>query len=572
MAHLETKESREQHNLDLEKLASKQVTSVFNPGEYGLVEDHDMSDDEARLVALGYKQEFRREFSVWTSFGVSFSVLGLLPSIATTLWYGLGYSGTAGMTWGWIVAMCGIQCVAQSMAELASSMPTSGGLYYAAAVLAPDGWGPLCSWITGWSNWIGQVTGAPSVDFGCAQMILAAASILHPDYVPQTWHTFLLTVGLLIVHGAISSMPTKYIAHFNSVSTWLNMSILVIVVILIPAATTNRNPRFNSNADVWGTITNGTEWPNGIAVLMSFISVIWTMSGYDAPFHLSEECSNAAIASPRAIVLTAEVGGVLGFILNLVISYTVVDIDAVLTSDLGQPFVAYCLQVLAVEGALAVTALTIVCSFMMGQGCMVAASRVTYAYARDGVFPLSDRIWSKVNKTTQTPVNAVWMNTVIGILLMLLIFAGPLAIGAIFSIGAIGAYVAFTLPVTLRTFVVGNRFRPGPWHLGRFSYASGVIATSFTLLMMPILCFPTVTGPDLNAQSMNYTCLVWGGPMFLAMIWWVVDAHKWFKGPRVNVEHKMLQKASDLVPTGTRVSEVGDGSDSNGHTVVPVKA
>lgn len=58
--------------------------------------------------------------------------------------------------------MIGIQCVAMSMAELCSSMPTSGGLYYAAAVLAPEGWGPFAAWITGWSNWLAQVTAAPS--------------------------------------------------------------------------------------------------------------------------------------------------------------------------------------------------------------------------------------------------------------------------------------------------------------------------------------------------------------------------------------------------------------------------
>ena len=49
------------------------------------------------------------------------------------------------MVWGWLIAMFFIQCVALSMAELCSSMPTSGGLYYAAAVLAPPGWGPLAA-------------------------------------------------------------------------------------------------------------------------------------------------------------------------------------------------------------------------------------------------------------------------------------------------------------------------------------------------------------------------------------------------------------------------------------------
>jgi amino acid transporter len=99
------------------------------------------------------------------------------------------------MTWGWLVAMIGIQSIASSMAELCSAMPTSGGLYYAAAVLAPPGWGPLAAWVTGWSNWLGQVTAAPSVDYGVAAMVLAAASIRDPGYVPtnyQVWYALKL--------------------------------------------------------------------------------------------------------------------------------------------------------------------------------------------------------------------------------------------------------------------------------------------------------------------------------------------------------------------------------------------
>ena len=57
----------------------------------------------------------------------------------------MGYAGTPGMVWGWLIAMAFIQCVAMSMAELCSSMPTSGGLYYASAVLAPPGYGPLAA-------------------------------------------------------------------------------------------------------------------------------------------------------------------------------------------------------------------------------------------------------------------------------------------------------------------------------------------------------------------------------------------------------------------------------------------
>ncbi|KAI0476035.1 amino acid transporter [Xylariaceae sp. FL0804] len=512
------------------------VTTVFADGDVpDLVAE--MSEDEAALAALGYKQEFKREFSAWTTFAVSFAVMGLLPSIATTMWYGLGYAGPAANTWGWLLSVVFILCVSMSMAELASSMPTSGGLYYAAAVLGGPKYGPFAAWVTGWSNWFTQVTGAPSVDYGCAAMILAAASIVHPGYVPTNYQTFLLTVMIMLSHACISSMPTLWIANFNSVGTIFNMLFLAITIIIIPAAAIG-SPKFQPDYVAWG-IQNQTEWPDGIAVLMSFLSIIWTMSGYDASFHLAEECSNAAIATPRSIVMTAASGSILGFVLNTLIAYTIQDVPAVINSDLGQPFAAYVIQILPQNVALAVLAMTIICAYSMGQGCMVAASRVCFAYARDGCFGAVSRPLKKVNPITRTPVNAVWFNTTIGILLLLLIFGGT-AIDAIFSIGAIGAYVAFTTPIFIKIAFVGNRFRRGPWHLGAFSLPSGVCACAFILVMLPILCFPSQRGADNTPAAMNWTCLVYGAPMLSVITWFFIDAHKWFKGPKINVEHHML--------------------------------
>ncbi|KAL2872459.1 amino acid permease [Aspergillus lucknowensis] len=531
------------------------VTSVLANGDIPRFDDC-MDADERVITALGYKQEFKREFSLWTTFCVSFAVLGLLPSFASTMYYGMGYAGTAGMVWGWIIAMVFIQCVAMSMAELCSAMPTSGGLYYAAAVLAPPGYGPYAAWITGWSNWIGQITAAPSVDYALAAMILAAGSIQNPDYTPTSWQTYLLTTFILVIHAGISSMPTKWVARFNSWGSTFNMFALVAVIIAIPAGTTN-SPKFTPSNDVWGTIANMTDYPDGVAVLMTFVSVIWTMSGYDSPFHLSEECSNANIASPRAIVMTSGVGGLMGWFLQLVVAYTVIDIDEVLNSDLGQPWASYLFQVMSRKAALAILALTIICGFSMGQGCMVAASRVTYAYARDDCFPLS-RYWKRVSSVTKTPVNAVILNAVLGVLMCLLLFAGDVAIGALFSIGAIAQFVAFAIPIAIRVFFVGDRFRRGPWHLGPFGPWIGALGVGFVLLMVPILCLPADTGSNLTPELMNWTCLVWGGPMIAVTVWWVVDARKWFKGPKVNVEHALYEDV---------IIGVGDDQEQTGATL-----
>jgi len=288
--------------------------------------------DEAALAACGYNQQFKREFGLFTSFSVSFSVLGILPSVASTLSFALGYAGTAGLTWGWLIAFTGIQAVAASMAELSSSMPTSGGLYYVVGVLAPPKWASFLAYITGWSNWLGLVSGTPSVNYGNAAMISAVASIVSSDYVPTPGKTFGISVALTFVCFVCAAMPTRYVASMNGMMTYFQMLGLIVVIVGLAAGSKNE-PKFQSNKVAWGTVTNGTEWPDGIAVLMSFLTAIWTMSGYDAPFHLSEECSNSQIATPRAIVATSAMGGIFGWFLTLVLAYTITDIEAISTQQ-----------------------------------------------------------------------------------------------------------------------------------------------------------------------------------------------------------------------------------------------
>jgi len=211
---------------------------------------------------------------------------------------------------------------------------------------------------------------------------------------------------------------------------------------------------------VWVDVKNGTEWPTGWAFIMGFLSVIWTMSGYDTPFHLSEECSNANIAGPRAIIMTGQLGLYLGFAIILVIAYTVKDVTDVVAGAYGQPMASLCVQVLGKRSGLAMFGLNIVAQFFVGQGCTIASSRVIFAYSRDGAIPGS-RWWSKVNSKTKTPVNSVWFVLTIAALLGLLMFASPVAIGAVFSIGAIGQYLAFVTPLGLKLFFAGDKFKPG---------------------------------------------------------------------------------------------------------------
>lgn len=114
-------------------------------------------------------------------------------------------------------------------------------------------------------------------------MILASASIMNPDYTPTSYQTYLVSLMLMLIHCCMSSMPTRWLAKTNAIGSIINFTALVVVIILIPAGTDRESrglPRFSPSAEVWGTIYDGASFPAGIRILMSFVGVIWTMSGY----------------------------------------------------------------------------------------------------------------------------------------------------------------------------------------------------------------------------------------------------------------------------------------------------
>ncbi|EQC53001.1 hypothetical protein SJAG_06598 [Schizosaccharomyces japonicus yFS275] len=486
-------------------------------------------DDAEDLAKLGYTQAFDRGLSLFSVFSVSFSVLGLLPSVAATMCFTM-LAGTPGMVWGWLLAMVFVDCLAAALAELCSSMPTSGGLYYSASVLAPKGWGPLASWITGWSNYLGQLIGFPSCVYSLSSMTLSAIRISQEDYKVKPYQLYFLCVAFILVFAIMASLPTKVIGRINSFGTLLNTVFLFVSMLVILIEAGSRNG-FNKSSDVWTKFNNVTSWPDWFAVFMSFCGVIWIMAGFDTSFHLSEECANASMNAPNGIFLTSTIGGLVGWLFQLVIAYTIVDINAVVTSD--NLWVAYLTQVLSKKTAMFIVSLTIVSNFIMAQGVLIASSRIAYSYARDEVLPCS-KWMAQVHKRTMTPVHTVIVNGTIAIVVLLLIFAGSITVNAVFSVTAIAAFTAFTVPIFLRAFIVSDKdFRRGPWNLGRFSRPICAIATIFVIIMIPILCFPNSSRPSM--QQMNWTCLVFGLPMGAVVLWYAISAKHWFIGPKTNI-------------------------------------
>ncbi|KAL1938951.1 hypothetical protein VTO73DRAFT_11104 [Trametes versicolor] len=496
--------------------------------------------DEELLANLGYKQEFQRAFTGLETFGIAFSIIGLLPSIASVLVYSIPDGGPSAMVWGWLVASIFILFVGMSMAELASAAPTSGGLYFWTHSLSSPRWRNLLAWVVGYANTIGSIASVASIDWGCAVQITAAASIgTGQTYSATNAQTFGVYVAVVLTHAVICCFGTQLLARLQTVYVVLNVVLCLAVIIALPAATPKE---FRNTASyALGNFTNTSGWPSGFAFILSFLAPLWTICSFDSSVHISEEASNAATAVPWAIVYAIGIAGVLGWAINVALAFCMgTDMDSIMNSPIGQPMAEIFFNSFGQKGTLALWSIVVLVQYMMGSSMVLAASRQSFAFSRDGALPFSSWLY-RMNSFTKTPVNTVWFVAASSIALGLLAFAGDSAINAIFSMSVVALYVAYAIPIAAR-FLGDNDFAPGPFTLGRFSAPVAVIAVLWMLFMGVVFLFPSSPGPDV--ADMNYTVVVLGGVLFLSLVWYYFPKYggvHWFTGPIPTIDKKSQQ-------------------------------
>src|SRR6204780_3740919 len=188
-----------------------------------------LSSDEATLHQLGYAQELRRRMSGFSNFAVSFTIISILSGCLTLYYFGMDEGGPAIIVWGWPIVGIFTLLVGLSMAEVCSSFPTAGGLYYWAAKLAPRN-GAAWSWFTGYFNFLGQVAVTAGIDFGAAFFINFLFSLWFNFNTTTHWHTILIYACVLLLHGLLNQFGIKLVALLNDVSVWWHITGVLIIV------------------------------------------------------------------------------------------------------------------------------------------------------------------------------------------------------------------------------------------------------------------------------------------------------------------------------------------------------
>ena len=131
--------------------------------------EHTMTEDEKRLAKLGYKQEVKRIFNIYTNYGLTASMISVLLGVIPLYTFSLATGGPSTQLWSWVVVFSFTIVLASSLAEISCSFPTMGALYYWAFKLGGE-WGPFASWMAGWTNLLGQVAGVSSGGYAGAQI------------------------------------------------------------------------------------------------------------------------------------------------------------------------------------------------------------------------------------------------------------------------------------------------------------------------------------------------------------------------------------------------------------------
>ncbi|KAK6332281.1 GABA-specific high-affinity permease [Orbilia brochopaga] len=523
----------------------KSVTTGNNISHLALEkgEISDVSSDDALLISLGYRPELKREFSFLTAFGQSFGAMGIAPAIAESLIFSLGSAGSVGLVWAYFLGCISLIPVALSLGELGSSMPTAGGLYYWVATLTPTRARALMCWLAGYMNVLGYISIFASTIYG-ATLLLAAEIIIITN---GTWQTTkdinygLYTATTALCFG-ITCVPSATLARLNHVYIWLQLAVAVAVIVALPAA--SLKSRINSATFVFTEFQNTGFWTNdGWAFMLALLTPVWVVSGFESSATIAEEASNAAKAVPFAMVSSLVVALFVGMGVVISIAFSMgSDVIAIVTSPLGQPMAQICLDSLGRPGAIAMLTVLWGSSICNCSILMVAASRETFALARDGGLPFSGFL--RVLTVNKTPARAVFFCAIITLVEGLLMFVNTIAINSIFNLAIMGLYFAYTMPLVSR--LVFDKFKPGVWHLGRtMSFISALYSVLWMTFIFILLLFPAYPRPD--ETQMNYAVAVFGAVLLFCLGYYYFPKYggkTFFHGPVRTVDENRFDSAA----------------------------
>ncbi len=513
-----------------------------------MAEQHHMTEDEKVLHGMGYAQELSRRMGGFQNFAISFSIICILAGGITSFPLAMGTGGAFEATIGWLVGGVFAMVVAACLGQIASAYPTAGGLYHWSSILGGRGWG----WATAWINLLGLIFVVASVDVGVWQLFrdlvvngvfgvdVTAWTAQSLDPLPQgltmdqavaiSNHAYWVQVGAVAVIVAVQALFNHFGIKVTTLLTDFSGYLIFVVAVVLTltffiwGASHDISRMFtfvNNTGDAGGGYVPSAR-TGLVAFLIGLLYPLYTITGFDASAHTSEETRDARNAVPRGMLHSVFWSLVFGFVMAA--SFVMASPDLAATAKDGAnawfnlfnnlPAPAFLKYVLAVAIVLS--------NFLCALAGLTSTSRMIYAFARDGGLPASGALAS-VNPTYRTPVAAIWTGAVLSVAATLY---SP-AFAALAAGCALFLYVSYVMPIAAGMMAEGKTWTDfGPFRLGVWSKPLGIVAIIGVLVLM----YAGIQPPfDI---LINYAV---GLIVLLLVLWFAVERNR-FKGPPIGAE------------------------------------
>jgi amino acid transporter len=506
-----------------------------------------MSEDEKVLHGMGYAQELSRRMGAFQNFAISFSIICILSGGFGSFPIALSTGGTFSLTVGWLVGGAYALIVAAALGQIASAYPTAGGLYHWSSILGGRFWG----WATAYVNLLGLLFVIPAVNVFLYLITkdLFFGAVLGWDVSTWSLTTQIVAVGAITAAQALLNhfgiRLTTILTDFSGYLIFVVTIVLIIMFLMAaPPLDLAKAYTFVNNTGPAGGDVAPASSPL-MAFLIGLLYPLFTITGFDASAHTSEETVDARNTVHRGMLHSVLWSIIFGFVLIIAMIMATPDLKAAAAtgwSSFNNLFIAAILPTFIGKVMLVGV---LVSNFLCALAAVTSTSRMVYAFARDDGLPLSGLLKS-VSPKHRTPVAAIWATAIFTTILTAI--TTPLGAFAALSTGcAMYLYISYAMPVIAGFFAEGKTWTTyGPFRLGGLSKLFAVIIMIGTVVVIVIghVFVPSIPA-DAAAKTDFVPGLVYysvGFMVFLAVIWFAIE-NKRFKGPPIGDEIVKRQAA-----------------------------
>lgn len=480
--------------------------------------------------ASGHVQALPRNFGLLSLAGVGLVVGTVWPALGGSILAAVFNGGPPGVLYEFVTVSLFYFFVAASVAELASAIPSSAGVYHWASVTPGRSWGRAVGFFAGWWNYLAWVLGAASMAAILANTVVQMYALNHPAFAPAAWHVFVVYILATWLACATVCLFNSALPHLNRIGLVFVLAgflATLIVVVVMPGR--GGRPPHASSSFVWTGWSADLGYPDGFVFATGMLNGAYSMAPVGATTHLAEEIPNPERNVPLAIAMQLGIGFVTGFCYLVAIMYAIHDYDALLASP--YPIAEIYRQATgSAVGATGLLALILICIGLTVVGLYITCGRTLWALARDGATPLPGylgQVAHGLDMPLWSTVASAALATILGCIYIGSTTAFNAFVGS-FLLLSTSSYLAALLPhlLTGRKNIEYGPFRLAGW----LGFAVNGVACGYMLVWFVIYSFPYSL--PATAASMNYACLIWGGLTLLVGLWWLVQARHGYEGPK----------------------------------------